>query len=242
MDDDSKTFSRETLLDDYWRDTWAYLVEDKISPLLMGEWGGFIDKTHDKTGDNTKWLTILRDYMIEKHIHHTFWCFNENSGDTGGLLINDFQDWDEEKYALVKPALWQDENGVFISLDHQRPVGANGQSLSEYYGGTPSTRPVSTATTAGTTAGTTTTTAATETTDSPAAAFGDVNCDGEVDVKDCVLLARVVGNDTEATVTNQGMSNADCDGDGEVKIDDLVQLLRCVANIIPKSDLGKKIS
>ncbi len=135
MDDDSKTFSRETLLDDYWRDTWAYLVEDNMYPLLMGEWGGFIDKEHDPTGENKHWMQELRDYMIDKHIHHTFWCFNENSGDTGGLVYDDFGKWDEEKYKFVEKALWQDENGVFIGLDHKIPIGKNGQSLSDYYGG-----------------------------------------------------------------------------------------------------------
>ena len=130
-----KDFTRQTLLDDYWYDSWAYLVEEKISPLLMGEWGGFIDKKHDPTGDNTKWMTLLRDYMIDKRIHHTFWCFNENSGDTGGLLTNDFQDWDVDKYEMVKPALWQTDGGKFISLDHKVPLGkgGNGISLSEYY-------------------------------------------------------------------------------------------------------------
>ena len=110
-----KDFTTQTLLDDYWYDTWAYLCEENISPLLMGEWGGFIDEEHDADGKNTKWLTLLRDYMIEHRIHHTFWCFNENSGDTGGLVYDNFGKWDEDKYALVKPALWQDENGKFIS-------------------------------------------------------------------------------------------------------------------------------
>ena len=68
----------------------------------MGEWGGFIDEQHDPDGANTKWLTCLRDLMIENRIHHTFWCFNENSGDTGGLVYDNFGTWDEDKYALVK--------------------------------------------------------------------------------------------------------------------------------------------
>ena len=79
-------------------------------------------------------MVLLRDLMIKNHIHHTFWCFNENSGDTGGLVYDNFGKWDEEKYDLVKKALWQDKNGKFISLDHKRPVGKNGISLGEYYG------------------------------------------------------------------------------------------------------------
>ena len=49
-------------------------------------------------------------------------------------LVAKLGTWDDEKYELVKPALWQDKNGKFISLDHKRPVGANGISLGEYYG------------------------------------------------------------------------------------------------------------
>ena len=100
-----------------------------MAPLLMGEWGGFMDG-----GKNEQWMTYLRDFMIENRIHHTFWCFNENSGDTGGLVYDNFGKWDEDKYALVKPALWQDDNGKFISLDHTIALGANGISLSDYYG------------------------------------------------------------------------------------------------------------
>ncbi|MBQ3948442.1 MAG: glycoside hydrolase family 5 protein [Ruminococcus sp.] len=206
-----KDFTRETLLDDYWRDSWAYLIEEKISPLLMGEWGGFIDKEHDPTGDNTKWMTILRDYMIEKRIHHTFWCFNENSGDTGGLLTNDFQKWDEDKYALVKPALWQDENGKFISLDHQVPMGksGNGISLSDYYKGSsgPKVEP------------TTPTTEPTTATEAPKTIlYGDANCSGDVKMNDAVLIMQAVANPdlydvggtAESALTPDGYKNADC--------------------------------
>jgi endo-1,4-beta-D-glucanase Y len=41
--------------------------------------------------------------------------------------------WDEEKYALLKPALWQ-YNGKFVGLDHVVPLGANGISVSQVNG------------------------------------------------------------------------------------------------------------
>ena len=159
LDDPNKTFTRQTLLDDYWYGTWAYLVEENMYPLLIGEWGGFVDSEHDTTGENVHWLTELRDYMIDKHIHHTFWCFNENSSDTGGLVYDNFQKWDDVKYEFVKPALWQTEGGKFISLDHQIPLGTagNGISLSDYYSGNTNPTPRTTTTTT-TTSGTTTTT------------------------------------------------------------------------------------
>ena len=192
----NKDFTRQTLLDDYWYDTWAYLAEENVSPLLMGEWGGFIDKEHDTTGDNLKWMTILRDYMIEKKIHHTFWCFNENSGDTGGLVYDNFGKWDEDKYAFVEPSLWQDNDGKFISLDHKIKLGqsGNGISLSDYYGGT-----------------------------SEEIRYGDSNCDGKVEIADATLILQFLTNKDEYELTEQGMRNADCSnpGDGVTGMDAL---------------------
>ncbi len=123
-----KDFTTQTLLDDYWYDTWAYIGDQKIAPLFIGEWGGYMDG-----GKNQKWMTLLRDYIVDNRINHTFWCINPNSGDTGGLLGYDWSTWDEEKYALLKPALWQSD-GKFIGLDHQISLGANGITLGEYYG------------------------------------------------------------------------------------------------------------
>jgi endoglucanase len=127
-------FSKTTLYNDVWKDNWAYIMEQGIAPLLIGEWGGFMDG-----GDNEKWMKAIRDYIIEKHIHHTFWCYNSNSADTGGLTT-DFVTWDEVKYALVKPSLWQDANGKFVGLDHVKPLGTN-INVTTYYqnGGTPPT-------------------------------------------------------------------------------------------------------
>ena len=182
-------FDTESLLNEYWRDSWAYLVEEKRYPLLMGEWGGFVDAKHDPSGANTQWLTLLRDYMIEKRIHHTFWCFNENSSDTGGLVYDNFGKWDEEKYAFVKPSLWQDENGKFISLDHTIKLGraGNGISLSDYYS-TTHTEPVQ------------------DTTPN----YGDVNADGKVDISDAVLIMQYVSDPKKYPLTEQGKKNADC--------------------------------
>lgn len=218
-----KDFTRQTLLDDYWYDTWAFLIEEKISPLLMGEWGGFIDDEHDPTGDNRKWMKILRDYMIEKRIHHTFWCFNENSGDTGGLLINDFQAWDEEKYAFVEPSLWQDKNGKFISLDHKIPLGqsGNGISLSDYYNGSPNpSESSSSSDTSGT---------------EEDICYGDSNEDGEVNLADAVLIMQHLANPSKYHITKQGIKNADCSGgDDGMTSSDAFAIQKYVLGIIGK--------
>ncbi|MBP3268448.1 MAG: cellulase family glycosylhydrolase [Ruminococcus sp.] len=130
-----KDFTEQTLLDDYWYDTWAYINAEDIAPELIGEWGGHME------GDNLKWMTLLRDYMIKHHINHTFWCLNTNSGDTGGLWDGlSFQagkgttiKWNEPKYELFEEALWQTTSGKYIGLDHEVALGKNGVSLSEFY-------------------------------------------------------------------------------------------------------------
>ncbi|MCQ2532418.1 MAG: glycoside hydrolase family 5 protein, partial [Saccharofermentans sp.] len=121
-------FTYESLIDDYWYDSWLYIDDQSIAPLLIGEWGGFM------TGDNLTWMTYMRQLIGEYHLNHTFWCFNANSGDTGGLVLDDFTTWDEEKYSFVSEVLWQTSEGQFIGLDHEVPLGNNGIALKDYTG------------------------------------------------------------------------------------------------------------
>ena len=118
-------FDYDSLMKECWHDHWFFIYEEKIAPLLIGEWGGFMDD-----GPNQKWMELLRDLIVDNHIHHTFWCFNANSGDTGGLVSYDFKTWEEDKYALVKPSLWQ-KGGKFVGLDHKIPLGKNGLTASD---------------------------------------------------------------------------------------------------------------
>lgn len=123
-----KDFTYESLKKEAWTPFWLYINDEGIAPLLIGEWGGFMQ------GDNLKWMNYMRQLIDEKKLNHTFWCFNANSGDTGGLVKDDFKTWDEEKYGLVKKVLWQNDSGKFVGLDHKVPLGANGISLSEFSG------------------------------------------------------------------------------------------------------------
>ena len=147
-----KNFTEQTLLDDYWYDTWAYVNDKDIAPLLIGEWGGRIPETVDEekllatdsntlddTEKNVKWMILLRNYMINNHINHTFWCLNDDSGDTGGLWkqigynpsTGTTIEWDETKYDIFEPSLWQtSKSGKYISLDHVTPLGGEGSTNS----------------------------------------------------------------------------------------------------------------
>jgi aryl-phospho-beta-D-glucosidase BglC (GH1 family) len=221
-------FTQESLLEDCWYDNWFFIQDEGIAPLLIGEWGGFIDEEHDADGSNTKWMTALRDFMIDNRINHTFWCFNENSGDTGGLVYDNFSTWDEDKYALVEPALWQNDEGKFISLDHTIALGQNGTgiSLSDYYSVSSSestTASVSATTSAVTTqAVTENITETTADTDSDIL-YGDANLDGEVTIADAVSIMSHDNNSAKYPLSDEALNNADVymRGDGVNNMDAL---------------------
>ena len=117
-------YTYDSLMKDCWHDNWFYIYEENIAPLLIGEWGGFMREP------NLTWMTYMRQLIKKYHLNHTFWCLNANSGDTGGLLLDDFTTWDTEKYNFVKEVLWQ-QGGKFVGLDHEVPLGKNGITLKE---------------------------------------------------------------------------------------------------------------
>ena len=58
-------FNKETLYEDCWKDNWAFIHKENIAPLLIGEWGGFMDG-----GDNEKWMKHCVILLIENKISH----------------------------------------------------------------------------------------------------------------------------------------------------------------------------
>lgn len=211
-----KDFTTQTLLDDYWYDTWAYINDQDIAPLLIGEWGGHMDG-----GKNQKWMELLRDYMIDNHINHTFWCLNPNSGDTGGLLDSSFTVWDDEKYDLFEPSLWQtSKTGKYISLDHQKPLGVNGTgiSVSDYYktyaesegsnlDSDGSVNPLPT-----------------DETDPKPELKGDINLNGTIEISDLVLLNKHLIK--ASVLKDQALKNADVNDDKKLNVFDSIAIKR----------------
>ena len=244
-----KDFTEQTLLDDYWYDTWAYINAENIAPLLIGEWGGHMDG-----GKNEKWMTLLRDYMINHHINHTFWGLNPNSGDTGGLLSYDFMTWDAEKYDMFKESLWQTQKtGKFIGLDHQKALGTDGSgiSVSEFYasyastegsnldGGTivdgNITKPTTEPTKPSTTTTTTTTTTAATTTEAPITeVIGDIDGDKKLTVSDAVLLNRYLLRKIDGKDAAYTFERGDLNKDGVLNIVDAIAYKQYLSgNIAP---------
>ena len=60
---------------------------------------------------------------------------------------------------------------------------------------------------------------------------GDVNCDGEVTLKDAILLAKVIGEVSGTEITTEGFDNADVNDDGYIRAGDLTLLLKMLAGM-----------
>jgi endoglucanase len=81
-----------------WDYHWGYLVKNKTAPVLLGEFG-----TRLQTQSDQQWFQTMASYISENQLSFTFWCFNPNSGDTGGLLQDDWNTIHQDKQAVLAP-------------------------------------------------------------------------------------------------------------------------------------------
>lgn len=83
-----------------WRSWWGYLHEENIAPVMLGEFGSLLNDPQDGV-----WLSALMSYLGTgvNGMNWTFWCLNPNSGDTGGILLNDWTTVDTNKHNYLVP-------------------------------------------------------------------------------------------------------------------------------------------
>jgi len=70
---------------------------ENIAPVIVGEFGG------RSVGDDQEgiWQRALVSYLRENNISYIYWTLNPNSGDTGGILLDDWQTVDPNKRDLL---------------------------------------------------------------------------------------------------------------------------------------------
>ncbi|QEQ94901.1 hypothetical protein pEaSNUABM56_00102 [Erwinia phage pEa_SNUABM_56] len=108
-----------------WEPMWGYIFTQNIAPVWVGEFGGHFGV--DGSGNLTKphatyekqWLSNLITYWNgdfngdgvrdlaagKKGISYSYWCYNPNSGDTGGLVQDNWTTPQTVKLNLLAPAL-----------------------------------------------------------------------------------------------------------------------------------------
>ena len=80
-----------------WDKYWGYLVKENIAPVLIGEFG-----TKYETVKDRQWLQAFRSYIRLNKLSWTFWSLNPNSGDTGGLLLDNWISVHRAKQNILK--------------------------------------------------------------------------------------------------------------------------------------------
>jgi len=80
-----------------WAAHWAYLQQSSTAPVIVGEFGGR-SVGSDREG---VWQRTLLDYLKAGHLSYTYWAWNPDSGDTGGILEDDWSTLDKSKLAML---------------------------------------------------------------------------------------------------------------------------------------------
>jgi aryl-phospho-beta-D-glucosidase BglC (GH1 family) len=83
-----------------WDAHFGYIVKENIAPVLIGEFG--IRDNGSYSGKEGTWFKTLLAYLRDR-FSWTFWCYNPNSGDTGGLLEYDWLTTVKWKLDLLAP-------------------------------------------------------------------------------------------------------------------------------------------
>lgn len=82
-----------------WHEHWGYIHAQSIAPVLIGEFGGRDTGTDSSEGI---WQNALVDYIAARDLYWTYWCWNPNSGDTGGVLNDDWTTVNEAKQTMLQ--------------------------------------------------------------------------------------------------------------------------------------------
>jgi endoglucanase len=81
-----------------WDKTWGYLQKTGVAPVLLGEFGTKLETTSDR-----QWLAALVSYLHDRRMSYAYWSFNPNSGDTGGLVADDWVTPQVAKLTALRP-------------------------------------------------------------------------------------------------------------------------------------------
>lgn len=87
-------------LQPFWESMWGYLVRQNIAPVLLGEFGSTLADPRDGV-----WMPALLNYVQSLGMSWTYWSLNPNSGDTKGLLLDDWTSIDHVRYDVIHPFL-----------------------------------------------------------------------------------------------------------------------------------------
>lgn len=80
-----------------WEKHFGFLAGDYA--LIVGEWGGKYGAGDPR---DVAWQNALVKYLAKKKIHSFYWSWNPNSGDTGGILNDDWTTVRNDKLKMLQ--------------------------------------------------------------------------------------------------------------------------------------------
>jgi len=85
-----------------WDHFWGYLYRQNIAPVWVGEFGSTLANPLD-----VQWMTKLMAYMGTgaTGMSFTYWSWNPDSGDTGGIVADDWVTVNQQKMGIIGPYL-----------------------------------------------------------------------------------------------------------------------------------------
>ncbi|GAA5188599.1 cellulase family glycosylhydrolase [Rugosimonospora acidiphila] len=85
-----------------WDYFWGYIYKQNIAPIMVGEFGTTLSSNIDKV-----WLQSLLQYMGSGTggMSFTYWSWNPDSGDTGGIVSDDWVTVNQAKQDILQPYL-----------------------------------------------------------------------------------------------------------------------------------------
>lgn len=99
-------------LTEVFREHWGYIHEEEIAPILVGEFGSKLEDPLD-----LPWAAAIVSYLSgdynadgtvepgDNPMNFAWWSWNPNSGDTGGILQDDWQTLRQNAVDLLAPLL-----------------------------------------------------------------------------------------------------------------------------------------
>lgn len=94
------TFPQNLL--DRWETSFYYIARLNIAPIFVGEFGGRQVDDQSKEGI---WQRMFVNYINQKQLSFSYWSWNPNSADTGGILTDDWRSIDAPKQQLLSQLL-----------------------------------------------------------------------------------------------------------------------------------------
>lgn len=85
-----------------WEKGFYYISRQNIAPIWIGEFGG---RQVDIASAEGIWQNKFVNFIRDKNLSFAYWSWNPNSGDTGGILLADWQSVDAPKQVLLSKIL-----------------------------------------------------------------------------------------------------------------------------------------